>query len=248
MNDYQKYSRAFAEKSVSPFRRYRIIAFEGIDGSGKTTASAAVEQALSAYFKILRTRLSLHMGNVFRDMVDRPSEERIRYQDVIPGSFRSFTYVVDAVVQFRYLADLYDSHDILIFDRWLPTYHVYCAEPGGKDASSGLFGAADQQGSEWRRKLVDAIPVPDLIFYLKADPRAAALRLKERGDWTARNWSDTELLADLTRLDARYLQAMRIWPGHIVDANAPLPQVVDAVLERICDLMAASKVAEGEPA
>ncbi len=219
-------------------RSYLIIALEGIDGAGKTAVSTAVETELNTSFNALRTRLSVQMGNVFREMVDVPSGGAERYQDVIPGNFRFFTYIVDAAVQFRYLADIYNRYDILIFDRWLPTYYIYCADPGrGSTGDSGVSTGQDQPAATWRHKLISAIPKPDLIFYLKVDPRAAALRLTQRGDWTARRWSDAELLADLTRLDARYCEAMGTWPGHIVDGNAPLPQVIDAVLDRVADLL-----------
>jgi thymidylate kinase len=214
-------------------RDYLIVAFEGIDGSGKTTTTAAVEQAVILTHRAFRTRLSAQMGNIFRDMVDGPSDGRDRYQDVIPASFRSFTYMVDAAVQFRYLEEFYNSHDVIIFDRWLPTYHVYCTAPLEGTAPTPELLAGGPRDDIWWQKLIASIPSPDFIFYLKTDPRTAAFRLVQRGDWTARNWSDATLLADLTRLDGLYAEAMRIWPGYVIDGNLPLPQVVDTVLEHI---------------
>jgi dTMP kinase len=222
------------EYAPEPLRTYRIVALEGIDGAGKSAVAAAVERELGTRYRVLKTRLSVQMGEIFRQIVDVPAQGRIRYQDVIPGRFRSFTYVVDAAVQFRYLASLYDTYDLLIFDRWLPTYEVYCF---GDEAVAPPPGG-DPSGEEWLRRLMGCIPRPDIVFYLRVDPRAAALRLAQRGDWTARHWGSEALLADLTRLDARYRAAMTRWPSHLLDANAPLPQVVDAVVERVADLLA----------
>jgi thymidylate kinase len=231
-------TRQFRPSDISNLERdYLIVAFEGIDGSGKSTAAAAVEQALNLTHRAFRTRLSAQMGKVFRNMVDSQSGERERYQDVIPAGFRAFTYAVDAAVQFRYLEELYNSHDVVIFDRWLPTYHIYCsASTAGTPAVAGQL-AGGPGDDTWWRNLIASIPSPDLIFYLKADPRTAAYRLAQRGDWTARNWTDAELLADLTRLDDLYAEAMEIWPGYVVDGNLPLPQVVDTVLAHIARVL-----------
>lgn len=159
---------------------------------------------------MLRTRLSACAEETF------PGLEGAAGGD---GQAAATAAIVDAAVQFRYLAEVYNRHDILIFDGWLPAYY------------------ARWPVATWCRAYLDAVPPPDLMFYLKADPRAAALRAAGQSGAAGRTAGGARALADLTRLDARYREAMSIWPGHIADGNAPLPQVIDVVLDRIGDLL-----------
>lgn len=229
----------FMTKSSANLRRsYRLIALEGISGSGKTAVSKAVERLLNGRLTALRTRLSIQAERVFCDMMDAVPGRQNNDLDLSSEAIKIFVSIVDAALQFRYFSDRYNQHDILVFDGWLPTYYVSCVDAARADARiHRILADQDWPGIAWYRKLMDAIPAPDLIFYLKTDPRAAALRAAHRGNAAADALSRPDLLADLTRLDARYREAMSIWPGCIVDGNAPLPQVVDIVFDRIGDLL-----------
>ncbi|WP_406451889.1 hypothetical protein OG782_17205 [Streptomyces sp. NBC_00876] len=198
-------------------RPYRIIALEGIDGSGKTTV---VRRIAEEFGNSVRTeRLSPHMGAVFRELVGESPESAARYQDVIPGDLRRGAYVIDAISQFHYLDSEYTGFDWLVFDRWLPTYEVYCGGRGVHDA--------------WYRRLAGLLPVPDLLIRVRTSPRVAAGRVAARGDWTADHWSEERLLADLTRLDRGYDRAFEGAAHRVVDGDRD----ADVVYEEIASLL-----------
>ncbi|MFG2484193.1 hypothetical protein ACGFSI_15690 [Streptomyces virginiae] len=200
-------------------RGFRILAVEGIDGSGKTTLLRRVAEAMGSAAHM--ERLSPHMGAVFRELVDSPADSSVRYQDVIPGSLRRFAYVADAISQFHYLDSAYSSHDWVLFDRWLPTYDVYCEGESAHD--------------EWCRELAGLLPVPDLLIRLRTSPKVAAGRVRSRGDWTADHWSPQRLLEDLTRLDLGYDRALAETPHVVVDGD----RGADAVYEEVLGLVRA---------
>ena len=198
-------------------RNYRILAVEGIDGSGKSTLVKRITGESSARFR--SERLSPCMGGVFRDLVDRPAESAVRYQDVIPGELRNAAYVVDAIAQFHYRRQEYADCDWLVFDRWLPTYDVYCEGRSVHD--------------EWYRELRRCLPEPDVLVRLRTSPRVAAERVAARGDWTADHWSAERLLADLTRLHGAYDRVLADVPHHVVDGDGDADSVYDEVLSLV---------------
>lgn len=159
------------------------------------------------------------MGGVFRDLVDRPAESAVRYQDVIPGELRNAAYVVDAIAQFHYRRQEYADCDWLVFDRWLPTYDVYCEGRSVHD--------------EWYRELRRCLPEPDVLVRLRTSPRVAAERVAARGDWTADHWSAERLLADLTRLHGAYDRVLADVPHHVVDGDGDADSVYDEVLSLV---------------
>lgn len=210
---------------------YQIIALEGIDGAGKTAVAKALELELSDHIRVLRCRLSAQMGGVLRTLVDDAESGDRRYQDVIPAGFRVAAYLVDAAVQFRYEQARYQQYDLLIFDRWLPTYDVYCA--GGMEALPN---------ADWYRRLTEVIPAPGEVFHLVVDPAVAAARVRHRGDWTATHWSQQQLRADLSRLASLYETAMDPLRCRRIDAGLPLGQVVDAILGPTWSLLSGAEL------
>ncbi|NED91182.1 hypothetical protein G3I76_65275 [Streptomyces sp. SID11233] len=194
-------------------RPYRILALEGIDGSGKTTAVGRIAEEFGP--AVRTERLSPRMGGVFRELIKESPESTARYQDLIPGALRHAAYVIDAISQFHYLDTEYARHDWLVFDRWLPTYEVYCEGRGVHD--------------DWYRRLADLLPVPDLLIRLRTSPEVAARRVTRRGDWTADHWSAERLLADLTRLDRGYDRAFEGTAHHVVDGDRDAEVVYDEI-------------------
>ncbi|MFJ7625091.1 hypothetical protein ACIQZN_01215 [Streptomyces sp. NPDC097595] len=195
-------------------RPCRIIAVEGIDGSGKSTLARRLVQLLGPRARY--ERLSPRMAGVFRELVDEPSGQRERYQDVIPDALRRSAFLVDAQAQFHYLEKRYAACDWLVFDRWLTTYDVYAP---GRSAHDDLY-----------RLLADDLPRPDLLLHVRTPPRTAFARIERRGDWTVDHWSPERLMADLERLDAAYAELLAGVPHTAVDGTAPAEEVARHVL------------------
>ncbi|MEU1122543.1 deoxynucleoside kinase [Streptomyces sp. NPDC005899] len=195
-------------------RPYRIIAVEGIDGSGKSTLAANLVRLLGP--KARYERLSPRMASVFRELVDEPSQQRQRYQDVIPDALRRSAFLVDAQAQFHYLEAEYAAYDWLVFDRWLTTYDVYAPERGMYE--------------DFYQLLMDDLPRPDLLLHVRTPPPTAFARIAQRGDWTVDHWSADELMADLERLDAAYATRLAGVPHTVVDGSPPAEEVAGHVL------------------
>ena len=148
--------------AVSPAPRRAvppIVALEGIDGAGKTTLAAALCTRLAeAGWRPRSSRLSPQMGMAMRRLVDEPTGGAQRYQDVVPSGFRHAVYVMEAAVQFTYMAEAADPADLYVFDRWLQTYDAYCEPPAVH--------------AEWVRAVAATVPVPDVLAstanYLKS--------------------------------------------------------------------------------
>jgi thymidylate kinase len=198
--------------------RARIGAVEGIDGGGKSTLVRSLVAALAERGeKAHAERLSAEMGRVFRGLPDRTVPAAGRYQDVLPGAFRRAAYVVDAVLQFEHRGAFYDRHDWVLFDRWLPTYDVYC---------DGL-----SRHDQWWRRVAATLPTPAVLLHVKVSPEVAVERLRRRGDWTVDNWSGQELLDDLRRLDERYEELLADRPTAVrLDGDRGPAEVLAAAL------------------
>ncbi|MGF7236956.1 MAG: AAA family ATPase [Frankia sp.] len=192
-----------------------MIAVEGIDGAGKSSLAERLVELLGGSEINHLTRLSPHSGALLREMV-KGDGDTVRYQDVVPPGLRRAIYTVDALVQFRYLADRYGSCRNVVFDRWLQTYEAYC----------GPFDTHER----WYELLEARIPRPTVLFHLRVDPRTALERLARRGDWTARNWSADRLLDDLRRLAARYDEMMAGTDHVVLDGNEDAEVVVRQAL------------------
>jgi thymidylate kinase len=219
---------------------FPVIAVEGIDGAGKSSLCERLAAALGGPPAALVTRLSPHGGALVREMVEGPGEPGsgpVRYQDVVPPGLRRAVYTVDALAQFHYLGETYRASRAVLFDRWLPTYEVYC---GPFDTHAG-----------WYEAMAALIPRPAALIHLRVDPEVALERLTARGDWTARHWSEAALLADLRRLDAAYGRVMAGLPHVALDGNAPADAVTGAALalvERALGGASRARPVRGAPA
>lgn len=194
---------------------YSVIAVEGIDGAGKSSLAQRLVELLGGSAINHLTRLSPQSGAVLRELVAGDGDT-VRYQDVAPPGLRRAIYTVDALVQFRYLAERYGGCRNVVFDRWLQTYEAYC----------GPFDTHER----WYELLKAQIPRPTILFHLRVDPQVAFERLVGRGDWTARHWSADRLLDDLRRLAARYDEMMATTDHVVLDANQDAEAVTAAAL------------------
>lgn len=193
-----------------------IVALEGIDGAGKTTLAAALCTRLAGAGRRPRSsRLSPQMGAAMRRLVDQPTGGAQRYQDVVPSGFRHAVYVMEAAVQFAYMAEVGEPADLYVFDRWLQTYDAYCDPPAVH--------------LEWVRAVAATVPAPDVLAYVRVRPEVAAQRLAARGDWTAEHWS-AAALADELRVRYEAYESMD-WPAGtvVVDGSRPADEVLAAL-------------------
>ena len=120
-----------AERSDYGARRtFMLIAVEGLDGSGKSTLVRSLADALAERRSVLMARPARQSIQILRDLTGDDGNGPTLYQEHSPPDFRHAAYILETAVQFRYLADHYSAHDIVIFDRWTQTWCVYCSSHG----------------------------------------------------------------------------------------------------------------------
>ncbi|NED91189.1 deoxynucleoside kinase [Streptomyces sp. SID11233] len=176
-------------------RNYRLIAVEGVDGSGKSTLVENLRKSLSAEARVEVARPARAMTAAFQELAESGRAESVLYQDRIPPDFRHGTYVLETAVQFHYCREQFEKADIVLFDRWFQTWDVYCEEI--------------VEHRDWMLRLTASAPRPDLLLWVRVDPGLACRRLVERRDRWARIYSPAALLDKITALTERYETVMR---------------------------------------
>jgi thymidylate kinase len=199
---------------------FELVAVEGIDGAGKTTVADALAASSGTGRRGRSLRPTAQVIAIFRELTEDPADESVRYQDVVPGEVRHGAYLAEAVAHLGELARHCGPDDRVVFDRWTPTWEIYC-------------GPIAYHRS-WYDRLRAQLPVPDALLYLRVDPAVAAERLRLRDDRWTRVFSPAELLRRLTRLAERYEAVMAGHPDAIVvDAGAGRDEVVAAALAAV---------------
>lgn len=218
----------------------RLIAIEGIDGSGKGTQAARLVESLRA----TGARVSLVS-------FPRYSETFFgaRIGDFLNGRFGSLSevhpflaatlFAGDRMESRSLLNDLLSQNDVLVLDRYVASNIAHQA--------SKRSGAERQELVEWIERLefeVNGLPRPDRVILLDL-PASEAQKLIARK--AARSY--TEKSADLQEADATYLEEVRQVYLGLAAANAnwlAIPVVSNGVLRSI-DAVAAEILAGALP-
>ena len=192
----------------------RLIAFEGLDQSGKETQAQALRDRLRECG--VRTRVVS-----FPDYGTTIGEELAR---ALQGE-REYSA---EVMQLLYIANRYERKPDI--ERWLAGGLVLVCDR--YTASSIAYGEAHDLDPAWLTDMQKYLPPPDVTVLLDIEPRTAAERKTTDRDRYERD------LALLTRVRASYLrQAER--DGWIrIDGERPRPDVAEAVASEIVPRLA----------
>jgi thymidylate kinase len=202
----------------------KIIAFEGIDGVGKTTLLNAVEADLS------RKGVRVHIGNLtagsiknFKIAVGNEYGTRGKYQKVIPYYFRNAAYVTEAVLMFEHFSSFYESFDILLFDRWFPLTFEKKSDLDEETKATGV-------------RLLSLLPEPNLVFLLDAPLEVAAARLRADDDWMCDMYDEVALLEKLRKKREKYYGLKDregiIWLNGAAPRRTLFDQAIHAIKDR----------------
>ncbi|HET6399666.1 MAG TPA: dTMP kinase [Candidatus Thermoplasmatota archaeon] len=189
-----------------PARRGRFITFEGIDGSGKSTAIAAVGQALaSSGVALLQTREE--SDGASGAWVRQSIEQRM---DPLATTF---LFLADRAQHALAIAQALDAGRHVLCDRY---EHSTLAYQGVT-----LRGRMpDPVG--WIRRLHEPVPArPDHVLLFDVDPAQALERARARGAM-----APYEKAAFLQEVREAYLRLAREDPRvHVLDASRPAADV-----------------------
>ena len=182
-----------------------LIAFEGLDQSGKETQARTLGERLTSAGYQVRT-LS------FPDY-DTPIGEELRraldgHHDFTPDVMQ-LLYVANRLEWLPKLASWLAAGDIVICDRYR--------------ASSVAYGEAQGLDAAWLLDIQRGLPTPDLTLFLDIAPDTAVVRKAKGRDRYER---DLELLS---RVRTSYRRQAEGEGWVLIDGEAPKPDVARAV-------------------
>ncbi|WP_020572512.1 AAA family ATPase [Parafrankia discariae] len=212
---------------AAPARPYAMLAVEGPAGAGKLTLARRLTAAPAA----LHLPLAAQTDAVFRDLMRWP-RARGEPLGAVPASLVHAARLIEAAVQFRYQEEFLAGFDLVVADRWLQTWEVYCGDIGDH--------------AEWYLQIASYVPVPDLVLYLRVSPEVAAARLARRavaresvglesvalesvGPGSVGPVDEAAVLREAVEACARYDEVMSAVDCVVVDADAPAADVLAEV-------------------
>lgn len=185
----------------------RLIAFEGIDGSGKSSTLDRVAKAL------------VREGHdVVATREETPSERGAWVRQSIAGKWdpltTTFLFLADRAEHVREMRAWLDAGKTVLCDRYVHSTYAY-------------------QGTTLRGTLPDArrflaglhdgwCPLPDKVLLFKADPARCLARVQRRGQVT-----NYEKAAFLGEVQAAYLEEARLDAPrfHVIDAERDIEEL-----------------------
>ena len=178
----------------------RLIALEGIDGSGKGTQAGLLHERLQRAGKTC-TLLSFprYEHTLFGKAVGDYLNGRFGTLDEVSPFLVSLLYAGDRYESRRVLADALASSDVVILDRYVASN---VAHQGAK-----ATGAERAELIAWIERIefeIFSLPRPDLVVLLDI-PADTAQRLIAKKN--ARTYTDRK--ADLQEADGAYLERVR---------------------------------------
>jgi dTMP kinase len=180
--------------------RGKLIAIEGIDGSGKGTQAARLVAALQKRGRHVQLiSFPRYRDTFFGARIGDFLNGRFGGLDEVHPFLAATLFAGDRLESRQLLEDGLARNDVVVLDRYVASNIAHQA--------SKRVGAERQQLLEWIEKLefeVNRLPKPDLVVLLDL-PATEAQRLIARK--AARSYTEKE--ADLQEADAVYLEEVR---------------------------------------
>ena len=178
----------------------RLVALEGIDGSGKGTQAAQLaERSTAAGRTATIVSFPTYDGNPFAEAIASYLNGEFGAADEVHPELAALLYAADRFHARPRLLEALESHDLVVLDRYV--------------ASNAAHQGAKLQGEERRRLLdwLDAVeygefglPRPDLVVLLDTPVALARTLVARKG---ARGY--TTLEADIHEADTAHTTATR---------------------------------------
>lgn len=185
----------------------RLIAFEGIDGSGKSSTLERVARALAK-----------EGHDVVATREETPTERGAWVRKSIAGQWdpltTTFLFLADRAEHVREMAGWLSAGKTVLCDRYIHSTYAYQGSTlKGQVADPRAFLAGLHAG--W-------CPLPDHVLLFKADPQRCLDRVRKRGQATS-----YEKVQFLEQVQGAYLEEARRDPArfHVLDAERDIELV-----------------------
>lgn len=197
-----------------------IIAFEGIDGSGKSSLIASLENWIftNKHREVFRIRQPgcTPLGEQVRDILKGPPiPERVLHLLIEAAR-------VDVLLYIEQKLKL-NPNAVFLLDRHKDTSYAY--QKAGGVPESQIISVQSTYGD---------LVQPDFTFLLDIEPAVAKTRLQTRGGVLDR--FDDKDLDFFQEVRDNYLDAFdtkHIWTAEILDASKPPEEVLNQVIDRL---------------
>jgi len=198
-------------------KKYRYIAIEGIDGSGKTTIANLLYSKLSEKYNkitLLKEPYDNDLSKKIKEIISKEHEKNLDY-----GYLLALLFTADRSIKNVDLKKYLNSDYIIISDRSVYSTFSYQILYEGIDI-------------EWIKCVSKYIIRPDITFILDVDPRIAVERINLRG----KNITSYENTEFLKKVRENFLKLKEIFPDDniiYIDGKEKPEKILDKILNII---------------
>jgi len=198
-------------------KKYRYIAIEGIDGSGKTTIANLLYSKLSEKYNkitLLKEPYDNDLSKKIKEIISKEHEKNLDY-----GYLLALLFTADRSIKNVDLKKYLNSDYIIISDRSVYSTFSYQILYEGIDI-------------EWIKCVSKYIIRPDITFILDVDPRIAVERINSRN----KNITSYENTEFLKKVRENFLKLKEIFPDDniiYIDGKEKPEKILDKILNII---------------
>jgi dTMP kinase len=198
-------------------KKYRYIAIEGIDGSGKTTIANLLYNELSKRYNkiiLMKEPYDNDLSKKIKEIILKEHEKNLDY-----GYLLALLFTADRSIKNIDLKKYLNNDYIVISDRSIYSTFSYQILYEGIDI-------------EWLRCISKYIIRPDITFILDVDPKIAIERINSRG----KNITSYENIEFLRKVRENFLKLKEIFPeDNIIYINGE--EKPEEILEKILKII-----------
>jgi dTMP kinase len=198
-------------------KKYRYIAIEGIDGSGKTTIANLLYNKLSIKYNkviLMKEPYDNDLSKKIKEIILKEHEKNLDY-----GYLLALLFTADRSIKNIDLKKYLNNNYIIISDRSIYSTFSYQILYEGMDIN-------------WLKCISKHIIRPDITFILDIDPKIAIERINLRG----KNITNYENIEVLKKVRENFLKLKEIFPeDNIVYINGE--EKPEEILNKILNII-----------
>lgn len=192
-----------------------FVAFEGIDGTGKTTLVSLVKKEIEGRgFRVFAT--SEPTGRI------ELKEELKKSREISDALSLFFRFTEDRFVHQREISEHLGKGEIVLCDRYLMSSMAY------QGAILEKYFRGKEKTLQWMLAVSEIIDVrPDITFYIDVEPEVAMKRIAGRGSLTG--FEDKEYLSTVRN----FYNSIDFKGKITLDGSGTLLQSLSDIMERL---------------